>query len=206
MVIALAVAACTPGSRRHTIVTTSDRTVTSHLTATPTPPATFRPAPAATVAPLPPAAPPAEGEVEQPCPYIVSSQNEGSDSLADLEGDRVYRTTVLARTSPVGCRFYFYAPPYEAVAEIAARTFPSTLAAHNAMVLTGEAGRQADGRPDIVPGVDAVLYRTKFFGPDGTRDWACVFAKGRVMVTVRTQRADTSLNALLVAQAVAPRF
>jgi len=73
-------------------------------------------------------------------------------------------------------------------------------------VLTGQAGSQVQGKPAIVPGVDAVLYRTKFFGPDGARDWACVFAKGKVMVTVRTQRTDTSLNALLIAQAIAAKF
>jgi hypothetical protein len=62
------------------------------------------------------------------------------------------------------------------------------------------------GRKDIVPGVDAVLYRTKFFGPDGKRDWACVFAAGRTMVIVHTQRDDTALNALLLARAVARKF
>ncbi|MDT4910575.1 MAG: hypothetical protein QOI69_3816, partial [Pseudonocardiales bacterium] len=36
--------------------------------------------------------------------------------------------------------------------------------------------------------------------------WACVFAKGKVMVLVRTQRKDTSLNALLIAQAIAAKF
>jgi hypothetical protein len=148
----------------------------------------------------------AKGEIEKPCPYIVSSQDQGPDSLADLEGDRVYRTTVLTGMSPPGCRFYFWAAPYEAIAEIATRRFSDSVAAHDAMVRSGEAGTQVEGKPDIVPGVDAVLYRTRFFGPDGARDWACVFAKGKVMVTVRTQRADTSLNALLIAQAIAPKF
>ena len=60
------------------------------------------------------------------------------------------------------------------------------------------------GRKNIVPGVDGVLYRTKFFGPDGGRDWACVFAAGRTMVIVHTQRNDpAALTALLVARAVA---
>ena len=147
---------------------------------------------------------PGGGEIKA-CPYILSSQDQGENSLADLEGDRVYRTTVLTAMKPVGCRFYFYAGPYEAIAEIATRTFTSSLDAHDAMVLTGRAGAQVQGKHDIVPGVDAVLYRTRFFGPDGARDWACVFAKGRIMVTVRTQRTDTSLNALLIAsRAIAP--
>ena len=67
-------------------------------------------------------------------------------------------------------------------------------------------GTQATGKAAILKGVDAVLYRTKFFGPDGRRDWACVFAKGRVMVVVHTQRSDTSLNALLLAKAIAKRI
>jgi hypothetical protein len=114
---------------------------------------------------------------------------------------------VLTSLKPVGCRFYFYAPPYEAIADIVPRTFDSALDAHNAMVLTAtRTGTQATGKAAILKGVDAVLYRTKFFGPDGARDWACAFAKGRLMVIVHTQRSDTSLNALLLAKAVAARI
>jgi hypothetical protein len=202
----LALVACTSGSRGPTSTTTRDTTI--HSTVTETPPAAtpFRPKPASTVAPLAPGQHPSAGAVDKPCPYIRSSQDQGSNSMADLEGDRVYRTTVLTGMKPVGCRFYFWSGPYEAIAEIATRTFPTARAAHDAMVLTGQAGTEVAGKPDILPGVDAVLYRTKFFGPDGARDWACVFAKGRVMVTVRTQRTDTSLNALLIAQAIAPKF
>lgn len=74
------------------------------------------------------------------------------------------------------------------------------------MVLTAQAGQQARGKPNFVPGVDGVLYRTRFFGPDGSSDWACVFAAGRTMVIVHTQRTDTSLNALLIARAIARKF
>ena len=59
---------------------------------------------------------------------------------------------------------------------------------------------------DFVPGVDGVCFRTKFFGPDGGRDWAFVFAKGRTLVVVRTQRTDTSRNAVYLAQAIAAKF
>ncbi|MFN2519393.1 MAG: hypothetical protein ABR604_10220 [Jatrophihabitantaceae bacterium] len=206
LVVTLALSACT-GRKKQVVVRTVDETVHSTLTQTRTAsPTTFRPAPTTTVTPLEPGQQPAAGEVEKACPYILSSQDQGENSLADLEGDRVYRTTVLTATKPVGCRFYFWASPYEAIAEIAARTFPTSLAARNAMVLTGQAGSQVQGKHNIVAGVDAVLYRTRFFGPDGARDWACVFAKGRIMVTVRTQRKDTSLNALLIAQQIAPKF
>jgi hypothetical protein len=206
MTLSLALAACTSGAPGPTGTTTRETTVHRTVTETTRPPRTFTPAPATTLAPLAPGQRPAAGAVEKACPYIVSSQDQGPKSLADLEGDRVYRTTVLTGMKPVGCRFYFYAPPYEAIAEIATRTFTTRLAAHDAMVLTGQAGTEVAGKPDIVPGVDAVLYRTKFFGPDAARDWACVFAKGKVMVTVRTQRTDTSLSALLIAQAIAPRI
>lgn len=204
--IALALTGCTSGSPDKAKTTTRDVTVHSTTTATTQAPPAFAPPPAKTLAPLTPGQRPGPRALEKTCPYILSSQDQGPNSLADLEGDRVYRTTVLTSMKPVGCRFYFYAPPYEAIAEIATRPFPSAVDAHNAMVLTGQAGTEVEGKPDIVKGVDGVLYRTKFFGPDGARDWACVFAKGKLMVTVRTQRTDTSLNALLIAQAIAPKI
>jgi hypothetical protein len=204
--IVAALAGCTSGSPDKTRTTTRDVTVHTTTTATTQAPPAFTPTPAKTLAPLAPGQRPGRGAVEKACPYILSSQDQGPNSLADLEGDRVYRTTVLTGMKPVGCRFYFYAPPYEAIAEIATRPFPSPLDAHNAMVLTGRAGTEVEGKPNIVKGVDGVLYRTKFFGPDGARDWACVFAKGKLMVTVRTQRTDTSLNAMLIAQAIAPKI
>jgi hypothetical protein len=169
---------------------------------------TFVPRAARTVKPQPPGSRLPAGEVERRCPYIASTPDENPKvNVADIEGDHVYRTTVLTKLKPVGCRFYFYAPPFEAIADIVPRTFPTALDAHNAMVLTAtKTGTQATGKPSIVKGVDAVLYRTKFFGPDGRRDWACVFTKGRVMVVVHTQRSDTSLNALLLATAIAKRI
>jgi len=204
VVSTLALSACT--QRTTTITTTRDTTVHATETKTSQAPITFKPKPATTVAPLAPGQQPGKGEVEKPCPYILSSQDQGQNSMADLEGDRIYRTTVLTGMKPVGCRFYFYAGPFEAVAEITTQRFASSLDAHNAIVLTGQTGTQVQGKKGIVPGVDAVLFRTRFFGPDGASDWACVFAKGKLMVTVRTQRKDQSLNALLIAQAIAPKF
>jgi hypothetical protein len=200
--VALALGGCTatatpaPPERTHTTV----RTLTA--------PPTYVPRPPRTVAPQPPGSTPARGEVARRCPYIASTPEQNPKrNVADIEGDHVYRTTVLTRLEPVGCRFYFYAPPYEAIADIAPRRFATARDAHNAMVLTAtRRGSDAMGRPDIVEGVDAVLFRTRFFGPDGARDWACAFAEGTLMVVVHTQRADTSLNALLLARAVAPRM
>lgn len=203
--LTVSLASCTP-KKPTAVTTTRDTTVHATVTETSQGPPTFTPKPASTVAPLVPGQQPAAGEVEKACPYILSSQDQGPDSVADLEGDRVYRTTVLTAMKPVGCRFYFYAPPYEAIAEIATYTFGSAAEAHDGIVLTSRTGTAAQGKTAIVPGVDAVVYRTKFFGRDGARDWACAFAKGKVMVIVRTQRFDTSLNALLIAQAIAPKF
>jgi hypothetical protein len=205
VVLTIALSSCTP--KEHVVTTTTETTVHATVTeTTPGPSPTFKPKPATTLPPLVPGQQPAAGEVEKACPYILSTQDQGPNSMADLEGDRVYRTTVLTTMKPVGCRFYFYAGPYEAIAEITTRTFPTSGEAHDAIVLTSRTGTAAEGKPSIVPGVDAVVYRTKFFGPDGDRDWACVFAKGKVMVVVRTQRFDTSLNAVLIAQAIAPKF
>lgn len=207
---AFALTACTPSTPSAPSAPpdiTHTRTVTSTRTPPPAPRPTFTPAPARTVAPLVAGAPPSRGEVEKACPYIKSTQDEDpKHSIAILEGDRVYRTTVLTRLKPVGCRFYFWAPPYEAIADIRPRRFARATDAHNAMVLTAEAGSDAQGKPNFVPGIDGVLYRTKFFGPDGSRDWAFVFAAGRTMVIVHTQRNDTSLNALLIGRAIAGHF
>lgn len=195
----LLLAACTSGgppAATREITRTATRVITQQPT--------YVPPPARSVTPRPPGSRTPAGEVDRPCPYIASTpQQDPMRNVADIEGDHVYRTTVLTRLSPVGCRFYFYAPPYEAIAEIAPRRFATALDAHNAMVLTAtKTGTDATGKPGIAPGVDAVLYRTRFFGPDGARDWACAFAKGRLLVVVRTQRSDTSLSALLLAKAI----
>lgn len=175
-------------------------------TRTPTNSTTFRPAPAASVDPLAPGSKPARGEVEKKCPYILSGQDEGPVSVADIEGDRVYRTTVLTKDRPVGCRFYFYAPPYEAVADIRATTFDTATAAHNALVRTAQAGSEQISEPNFVPGVDGIRFRTRFFGPDGKRDWAFAFAKAKVLVVVHTQQTNVSLNARLLADAIVKKF
>lgn len=205
----LALAACTsnqPGGPSGGTTTTSTRTVT--MTRTP-PPRSYTPAPATSVAPLVQGAPPPAGEVERTCPYIKAGldQEPTTDpNVADIEGDRVYRTTVLTGRTPVGCRFYFAYAAHEAVADILPTTFATATDAYNAMVRTAEAGAEQIAEPNFVPGVTGICYRTRFFGPDGAQDWAFVFAKGRVLVVVHTQRTDTSRNALYLARALAGRF
>jgi hypothetical protein len=163
----------------------------------------------ATVKPLPPGHRTRKGEKDGKCPYIKSGLNEtsgGGVNLADIEGDRVYRTTVLTKYKPVGCRFYFYAPPYEAVAEIRPRTFATATEAFNAMILTARTGHELITERNFVAGVTGICFRTRFFGPDHRRDWAFAFAKGRVMVVIYTQRSDTSRNAVYLAKAIAKKF
>lgn len=202
---ALALAGCVPSKPTPGSTTTIIETSVETLPPTSTP-ATYTPPPAHSVAPLPPGTRPARGEVEKSCPYIASSPDAGANSVADIVGSHVLRTTVLTASDPVGCRFYFYAGPYQAIADIVPRTFDSSDAAYKAMLATAAAGTSESGRSDIVPGVDAVLYRTLFFGPDGPRDWACVFAAGATMVVVHTQSDNTSFSALRLAEVIAPKF
>jgi hypothetical protein len=192
--------AAAPGS-------TTTRTVVT--TRTPDPVRKFTPAPATTVRPLSPGTAARRGEKDGTCPYIragLDVDSGGGVNLADLEGDRVYRTTILTSHKPVGCRFYFYAPPYEAVADVRPQTFATATDAFNAMVLTAEKGTGLITERNFVRGVTGICFQTKYFGPDGARDWAFVFAKGKVLVGVYTQRTDTSRNALYIGRAVAARF
>jgi hypothetical protein len=201
------VAGCTSSDGAQPSGTTVTHTVVQTRTATPTP--TFTPAPARTVHPLSPGARPGAGEVEKRCPYVRTGLNQesgGGVNMADLEGDRIYRTTVLTKYRPVGCRFYFYAPPYEAVADIRPMTFATTTEAYNAMVLTAEAGRNQITEKNFADGLPGISFQTKYFGPDGRNDWAFVFAKGKLLVGVYTQRSDTSRNAVYIARAIVGKF
>ncbi|HEY3737328.1 MAG TPA: hypothetical protein VGL26_07765 [Jatrophihabitans sp.] len=204
---AAVVAACVACTSHAEPPPSVDSTVTQTVVRTSSASPTYVPAPAKTVAPLPPGASPAAGEKEDACPYIASMPTDDpAVNVGDIDGSRVYRTTVLINRNPVGCRFYFWSDIYYAIADIVPTTFTSAKAAHNAMVLTGEAGKDFSGRSDIIAGVDAVVFRTKFLGKDGDQDWACAFARGKVMVVVHTEQTETSLNALELAKAVASKF
>jgi hypothetical protein len=201
-------AGCTSSRAPAPPPTTVTHTVV-HTDAPSDPAATFTPEAAATVRPLPPGRQPRPGEKEKTCPYIrtgLNQQSDGGVNMADLEGDRLYRTTVLTNYSPVGCRFYFYSGPFEAVADIRPFTLPSATAAYNAMVLTARTGANPIPAKNFAAGLTGISFQTKYFGPDGRRDWAFVFAKGKVMVAVYTQRKDTSRNAVYIARAIASKF
>ena len=162
-----------------------------------------------TVTPLPPSKRTPKGEVEGRCPYIaagVTVQPTSAPNIADIEGDHVYRSTRLTRFSPVGCRFYFYASPYEAVADIRPFTYGSAKEAYAAMIERARLGSEQITERNFSGSLTGICFRTPYFGPDGAKDWAFTFAKGRHMVVVYTQRNDTSRNALYIAQAIAKHF
>lgn len=199
--LALLAACSSSGSPESTGTThTTTQTITTHRPPSTAKPAPFTPAPARTVVGLPPGQQPPRGEKEGPCPYI------STQDAADTEGNRIYRTTVLTTLHPVGCRFYFWCCDYHATMDILPRTFGTPTEAYNAMVRTGEAGANVQGIPALIKGVSAVAYQTKFYGPDGATDWACTFAKGKVMVTVNTNQNDVSFNAKQLAKMIAPKF
>jgi hypothetical protein len=213
LLVAGAVSGCTASTPGGAATPSTPGTVTTVVgthttTATPSP-QTFRPPAPSSRAPLRPNHTVHRGEKEESCPYIRSGLDEDNGTgvnLADIEGDRVYRTTVLTTLKPVGCRWYFYAPPYEATAELRPQTFATADAAYNAMVLTARTGTEPYTERNFAKGASGIGFKTRFFGPDKGNDWAFAFVKGRVLVVVYTQRTDTSRNAFYIAQAVVGRF
>ena len=134
------------------------------------------------------------------CPYISVTD------AATKEGNRIDKHFVLmARGKVVGCRFLFWTDAY-AVLEITKQTYASADAAYNAMVRIGKRGANFHGVQDLVPGVDGILYQTSFYEADGPTDWACTFATGRTVVTVKTAQNNVEFNARAIAEAIAPKF
>lgn len=160
-------------------------------------PVSSPPPTAASGAPLPQPGP--VTETAGSCPYLDAV------TASDLEGNKVGRVTVVS-TDPVGCNFYFAYGDGHMTLQISTQRYATATDAYNAMVATGDAGAQVEGIPGLVPGVDAVLYRTSFYPPDKGRDWACSFATGPVMVTVKTDQTDISFNARNIAATIAPKF
>ncbi|MGI8880990.1 MAG: hypothetical protein ACR2KJ_10895 [Jatrophihabitans sp.] len=138
-------------------------------------------------------------EIDGTCPYI------STQDLANKVGSRVGRTTVLTST-PRGCKFYLPFADFHAVAQITAKTYPDETTAHNEMVRTAAKGSQQIGYPALAAGVEGVTFRTAFYAPDGKRDWACIFRKGRTVVVVNTDQNDTSFNARAIAIGISKKF
>lgn len=164
---------------------------------------------ASDVPPRPPGSALPAGEIEGSCPYIkaglnIEPESTGQD-FADLEGNRVQRVTRLTTLKPVGCRFYFQ-NDYHPTGDILPSTYPTHLAAYNAMVATARAGTSARGVPAFVPGVDGISFQTKLNSPDHGRDWAFAFVKGNTMVVIRTDQINSQANAQYIAQAIVAKF
>jgi hypothetical protein len=134
------------------------------------------------------------------CPYL------DVPTAQDEEGNRIGSTVVLkAGGRVVGCRFSYYYDNH-VVLEITSVRFRSATFAYNAMVRLGQAGSHQIPVRGLAPGVDGVLYQTTFNPPDGNLDWACSFATGDTVVTVKTDQKNVSFNARNIAMTIAPKF
>jgi hypothetical protein len=203
---ALVLAGCTSSATQPPDSTLTHTRTTTH---TVEPPGRYHPPKPAFRKPLPPGVAPGKHEKDHSCPYIKTGLNVTDDvgpNMANLEGDRVYRNTILTDLHPVGCRFYFYAPPYAAIAEIQPHTFNTATEAHDAMILTARTGHNLITEENFVRGADGICFQTKFFREDGNQDWAFVFAKGKVMVVVYAFQTNTSRNAFYIGKAIAKKF
>jgi hypothetical protein len=134
------------------------------------------------------------------CPYL------DVPTAQDEEGNRIGATVVLrAGGRTVGCRFSYYYDGHP-VLEITSARFRSATLAYNAMVRLGQSGTHQIPVHDLMPGVDGVLYQTAFNPPDERLDWACSFATGDTVVTVKTDQKNVSFNARNIAKTIAPKF
>jgi hypothetical protein len=94
----------------------------------------------------------------------------------------------------VGCRFYAlqnsplhtseHLPgPHQPVVEIATARFRTALAAHNAFVQMGNAGKNVQ-RADLGR-TTGICFQAPFYPKDRGNDWACAASVGRIEVVVR---------------------
>lgn len=154
------------------------------------------------VAPKPPTSSVAVQQRDGVCPWIATQ------TAADLEGNRIGQVIVSRRGSVVlGCEFHFDTNwgPDRVTLRITATSYGDSVAARNAMIRLGLAGRNASGQPSIAPGVDGIRYQTELDASDATPDWAFSFAKGRTVVTVKTDQ-DRSTNAYNIGLALLSEF
>lgn len=141
------------------------------------------------------------------CPYIdiVTAQN--------LNGSRINaRKNQITTTTPVGCRFFALnaagygqrAPAGRPEIDISTARYRTSVDAQQGMVHTALMG--TDIAAVKVAGHPGAQYRTTFNPSDGEQDWACTFATGRLVVTVKTDRTDLAFNAVRIAAAIAAKF
>lgn len=132
-------------------------------------------------------------EIDKPCPYA------STDDFRDAEGDRTVRSVQLTG-NPVGCRYYFAYDPAEIIGEITIQTFATSTQAFNAVVTAAKGHPEAYGDKSIGDG--AVLLKLPLQGVD---TWACVFAKGKRVVTAHTRQTTVAQDAKNVAVLIEPR-
>jgi hypothetical protein len=131
-------------------------------------------------------------EIDKPCPYA------STDDFRDAEGDRTVRSVQLTG-NPVGCRYYYANDPAVIIGEITIQTFATSTQAFNAVVTAANGHPEAYGDKTIGDG--AVLLKLPLQGAD---TWACVFAKGKRVVTAHTRQTNVAQDAKNVAVLIEP--
>jgi hypothetical protein len=132
-------------------------------------------------------------EIDKPCPYASTGD------FREAEGDRTVRSVQLVG-SPVGCRYYFELDPTVVIGEIRIQTFGTSTEAFNAVVTAARGHPEAYSDKTIGDG--AVLLKLPL---QGTQAWACVFAKGRRVVTAQTRQTTVAQDAKNVAVLIEAR-
>lgn len=145
------------------------------------------------------------------CPRIAQQR------VSDAVGMRLARITVLRSGGMVvGCRFYALQDsalatseklpgPNQPVVEFVTATYPSALAAHNALVRAAANGTGAI-QADIAQGNTGVAFQTTFDPADRGKDWVCAFNVDARLVTIRTAVSDTSYDAVALGKALEPTY
>ena len=143
------------------------------------------------------------------CPYLTEA------TAVTNVGMRMARQSILSRAGkPIGCDFYAdpawaaseHLPgPNQPVLTISSSHYADSTSAYNAMVLISRAGTEAH-QSDLPDGQVGISYRTRFDPADGAQDWAYVFARQNIVVTVLTAQTAAELNPRGVAAAVDTRF
>lgn len=141
------------------------------------------------------------------CPYIDTK------TAQDLNGSRIdSRRSQITTTTPVGCRFFAlnaagygqHAPAGRPEIDISTARYRTPADAQQGMVHTALKG--TDVSSVRMSGYEGAQFRTKFNRSDGDQDWACTFATGTLVVTVKTDRTDLAFNAVRIAAAIAAKF
>jgi hypothetical protein len=144
------------------------------------------------------------------CPWVTQ------DFVKQTIGMRLARIAVL-RTgggagTVVGCRFYAlqndplavseHLPgPNQPAVEIVTQRYPDAVAAHNAFVVTAEAGSNLQQVP-VNATVTAVCFQTNFDPVDHGTDYACAVSKNDIELVVRSVDTTGALSTSIVLKAI----